>query len=87
MHVVMLHADIRNAHSVSTIVECVHLKSPAGIVHKHIKDITDWCNSVTLPKLRRLVQSHQSPVLTTCKFSSFLHVFSFFLHPFKVLKL
>ena len=87
MHVVMLHADIRNAHSVSTIVECVHLKSPAGIVHKHIKDIMDWCNSVTLPKLRRLVQSHQSPVLTTCKFSSFLHVFSFFLHPFKALEL
>ena len=54
-----VHADIRNAHSVSTIVECLHLKSPAGIVHKHIKDITDWCNSVTLPKLRRLVQSHQ----------------------------
>ena len=26
-------------------MECVHLKSPAGIVHKHIKDITDWCNT------------------------------------------
>ena len=45
MYVVMLHADIRNAHSVSTIVEWMHLKSPAGIVHKHIKDITDWCNT------------------------------------------